>query len=183
MNYFIHNSSDVQSSRIGFNTKIWQYVVILKNAVIGKNCNINSHVFIENDVSVGDNVTIKSGVQLWDGVTIKNNVFVGPNVTFTNGLLPRSKKHPKSFIKTNLLEGCSIGANTTIICGNTIGKYALVGAGAVVTKDIANNELWIGNPAKKTGYVTNDGIILDLNLKSLKGGLQYFWDGNLLKIK
>jgi len=153
----IHRLSDVQSSNIGKNTNIWQYCVVLPNAVIGNNCNINANVFIENDVIIGDNVTIKSGVQLWDGIRIEDNVFIGPNVTFTNDFLPRSKKYPEEFLKTIIKKGVSIGANSTIIGGVTMGEYAMVGAGSVITKNIGKQELWYGNPAKFRGYVCNCG--------------------------
>ena len=172
----IHSLAEVQSKEIGINTSIWQFVVVLPNATIGNNCNINSHVFIENEVQIGDNVTIKSGVQLWDGITIEDNVFIGPNVTFTNDLIPRSKQYPASFAKTIIKEGASIGANATIIAGNEIGSYAMVGAGAVVTKNVGSNELWVGNPAKQIGYVTNKGEVLDLELKSKKNKNTYCWN-------
>ena len=107
-----------------------------------------SHCLIENDVVIGNNVTIKSGVQIWDGVRIEDNVFVGPNVTFTNDKFPRSKQYPEKFWQTVLKKGCSIGANSTIVCGITIGENAMIGAGSVVTKDVPANELWLGNPAK-----------------------------------
>lgn len=148
MKYKIHNLSDVQTENIGEDTTIWQFCVVLKNAKIGKNCNINCNVFIENDVAIGDNVTIKPGVQVWDGVTLEDNVFIGPNVTFTNDLFPRSKQYPLKFSKTLIKRGASIGANATIIAGNTIGENALIGAGSVVTKNVPANEIWAGNPAK-----------------------------------
>jgi len=160
----IHKQSDVQSSNIGKNTSIWQFCVVLEGANIGSNCNINAHVFIENDVVVGDNVTIKSGVQLWDGITLRNNVFIGPNVTFTNDFVPRSKQYPQDFLKTVVENGASIGANSTIIGGVTIGNYAMVGAGSVVTKDIGMQELWYGNPARHRGYVCKCGEKCDENL-------------------
>ncbi len=144
----IHPTADVQSTNIGDDTSIWQFCVVLKDAVIGKNCNINCQVLIENDVKIGDNVTIKPGVQIWDGVTLEDNVFIGPNVTFTNDLMPRSKIYPESFEKTLVRKGASIGANATIIAGNTIGENAMIGAGSVVTKDVPANEIWMGNPAK-----------------------------------
>ncbi len=153
----IHKLSDVQSKNIGKNTLIWQYCVILPNAKIGENCNINAFVFIENDVIIGSNVTIKSGVQIWDGIRIEDDVFIGPNVTFTNDFLPRSKKYPKEFLNTIVKKGASIGANTTIIGGIIIGEYAMIGAGSVVTKNIGNQELWYGNPAKFRGYVCKCG--------------------------
>ena len=153
----IHELSDVQSSNIGENTYIWQFCVVLKDAKIGSNCNINAQVFIENDVSIANNVTIKSGVQIWDGITIEDDVFIGPNVTFTNDYRPRSKKYPRSFLKTIIKKGSSLGANSTILGGITIGEYAMIGAGSVVTKDIGNQELWYGNPANHHGYVCKCG--------------------------
>ena len=176
----IHKLSDVQSSKIGANTFVWQFCVILKDASIGKNCNINSNVFIENDVVIGDNVTVKSGVQLWDGLRIEDNVFIGPNVTFTNDLIPRSKQYPIEFQKTFIKKGASIGANATIIAGNELGEYSLIGAGAVVTKSVGKNEVWIGNPAKLYGYITKEGDMLDCNLESRKGKVQYRWVNNEL---
>lgn len=143
----IHRLADCQAS-VPESTNIWQFCVVLLGAQIGENCNICAHVLIENDVRVGDNVTIKSCVQLWDGVTIEDNVFVGPNVTFTNDLYPRSKQHPAEYAKTLLKKGCSIGANSTIVCGVTIGENAMIGAGSVVTKDVPAGELWYGNPAR-----------------------------------
>lgn len=172
MNYKVHPSSEVQTEKIGEGTTIWQYCVILKGATIGKNCNINFNVFIENDVIIGDNVTVKSGVQLWDGLRIGNNVFIGPNATFTNDLVPRSKVYPESFEKTSIEEGASIGANATIIAGNIIGKYALIGAGSVVTKVVPPFTVWYGNPAKKKGYITRDGIMLNNDLTD-KSGRKY----------
>jgi acetyltransferase-like isoleucine patch superfamily enzyme len=143
----IHLLSDVQSKNIGNGTRIWQYVVILKRAKIGENCNICSHCFIENDVKIGDNVTVKSGVQLWDGITIEDNVQIGPNVTFTNDKYPRAKQ-VFDLQRTTIKNNASIGAASVILGGITIGENALVGAGSVVTKDIPDNELWFGNPAK-----------------------------------
>jgi len=153
----IHQTAEVQSTNIGAGTQIWQYCVILKDAVIGKNCNLNYNVFIENDVIIGDNVTIKSGVQLWDGLRIGDNVFISPNVTFTNDSLPRSKHYPKDFLVTTINEGASIGANSSIIGGITIGKYAMIGAGSVVTKNIPDYSLWYGNPAVFKAYVCQCG--------------------------
>ena len=142
----IHPLSDCQA-KIPESTRIWQFCVVLPGAQIGENCNICSHCLIENDVVVGNNATIKSGVQLWDGVRIEDNVFVGPNVTFTNDKYPRSKQYPEKFAQTILKKGCSVGANSTIVCGVTIGEKAMIGAGSVVTKDVPAGELWVGNPA------------------------------------
>lgn len=168
----IHPLADVQSQNIGENTNIWQFCVVLKGAQIGSNCNISCQVLIEGDVVIGDEVTVKSGVQIWDGLRVEDRVFIGPNATFTNDLLPRSKQYPEAFSKTILKEGCSIGANATIVAGNTIGRYAMVGAGSVVTSSVDNFALVYGNPARKKGYVTKDGEVLDLNLKS-KDGRQF----------
>ncbi|AXX90518.1 WxcM-like sugar acyltransferase [Arcobacter suis CECT 7833] len=149
---------------MGENTNIWQFCVVLKNAEIGSNCNINAQVLIENDVIIGNNVTIKSGVQIWDGIFLEDNVFIGPNVTFTNDFLPRSKQYPNSFLKTTIKRSASIGANSTIVCGITINEYAMIGAGSVVTKDVGNQELWYGNPAKHKGYVCKCGQKCDNKL-------------------
>ena len=179
MNYKIHPLANVQTQSIGDATTIWQFVVILSKAIIGKNCNINCQVFIENDVIIGDNVTIKPGVQIWDGIEIKDNVFIGPNVTFTNDLVPRSKHYPDEFKKTVVQKGASIGANATILAGIEIGEYSLIGAGSVITKSVPSYTLWYGNPAVHKGYVTKNGIILDLFLKD-KEGVQYKTiEGNL----
>jgi acetyltransferase-like isoleucine patch superfamily enzyme len=156
----IHPTTDVQSNRIGADTVIWQFTIVLPGASIGHNCNINSHCFIENDVVIGNNVTVKCGVYIWDGITIEDDVHIGPNVTFTNDLYPRSK-HSFEISRTVVKHGASIGANATIIAGNTIGEYALVGAGSVVTKNIPNNTLWVGNPARLLAYVCNCGHKLD----------------------
>jgi UDP-2-acetamido-3-amino-2,3-dideoxy-glucuronate N-acetyltransferase len=146
--YFVHNLSDVQTKKIGKNTRIWQFCVVLENAILGENCNINSHTFIENNVKIGNNVTIKCGVYLWDGITIEDNVFVGPNVTFTNDKYPRSKKYPDEFQPILIKKGASIGANSTILGGVNIGENSMIGAGSLVTKMVPDGELWFGVPAK-----------------------------------
>jgi UDP-2-acetamido-3-amino-2,3-dideoxy-glucuronate N-acetyltransferase len=153
----IHPSSDVQASDIGEGTSIWQFCVVLPRARIGRNCNVNCGVFIENDVIIGDDVTIKCGVQLWDGIRIGNGAFIGPNVTFTNDRLPRSKRYPASFEGATLGDGASIGANSTIIGGIRIGDHAMIGAGSVVTRDVPPYSLWYGNPAKPKGFVCGCG--------------------------
>ncbi|QNL47739.1 N-acetyltransferase [Olivibacter sp. SDN3] len=173
MSYFKHPLADVQAVNIGKDTKIWQFAIVLPNAVIGENCNICSHCFIENEVSIGNNVTIKSGVQLWDGVTVEDDVFIGPNVTFTNDLVPRSKVYPGAFKNTKLKRGASIGANTTLVAGIFVGAYAFIGAGSVVTKDIPNYTVWYGNPAVHKGYITKDAILLDLQLIDKETGKHY----------
>lgn len=147
MTAFIHPVADVQSKQIGDNTRIWQYVVVLENAVIGKDCNICSHCFIENQVVIGDRVTIKCGVQIWDGLRIEDDVHIGPNVTFTNDRYPRSRQE-FDLLQTTVKKGAAIGANATILPGITIGENAMVGAGSVVTKDVPPNTLVVGNPAR-----------------------------------
>lgn len=165
----IHKLADCKSKNIGELTNIWQFCVIFPNAVIGDNCNICANVLIENDVRIGDNVTIKSGVQLWDGIIIEDNVFIGPNVSFTNDDVPRSKVYPEKFGTTLLKKGCSIGANATILSDITIGEYAFIGAGSVVTKNIPPYTVWFGNPAHHKGYITKKGILLDMEMKDNKG--------------
>lgn len=169
----IHSTAEVKSSKIGEGTFVWQFSVVLQGAEIGKNCNINFNVLIENDVIIGDNVTIKSGVQLWDGIRIENNVFIGPNVTFTNDLMPRSKQYPSKFLTTKIEEGASVGANATIIGGITIGKHAMIGAGSVVTKNVRDHTLWYGNPAELKGYVCLCSAKLNGDLKCPSCGKKY----------
>jgi len=159
----IHPSSEVQTKNIGDETTVWQHTIILRGAEIGNFCNINAFCFIENEVVIGDYVTVKCGVYIWDGITIENKVHLGPNVTFTNDLYPRSK-HNFEISKTLVKQGASIGANATIIAGITIGEYALIGAGSIVTKNIPNNTLWMGNPARQRAYVCNCGQKLDESL-------------------
>lgn len=170
----IHPSADIQSKNVGKDTHIWQFCVVLPEAEIGDHCNINCHVFIENDVVIGNNVTIKPGVQIWDGLRIEDDVFIGPNVTFTNDLLPRSKQYPEKFAKTIIKKGASIGANATILAGIEIGTYAMIGAGSVVTRSVEPFTLWYGNPAKHRGYVTKNGMVISLDLKD-KDGNAYIW--------
>jgi len=151
---FIHPLSDIAECKIGRGTKIWQFVVILEGAIIGNDCNICAQTLIEGDVVVGDRVTLKSGVQLWEGTRIDNDVFIGPNVTFTNDRFPRSKKHPDSFEGIRIKHNASVGANATLLPGITVGEHAMVGAGAVVTKDVPPYALVAGNPAKIIRFIT-----------------------------
>jgi len=152
----IHALANVQSQNIGEGTNVWQFCVILKEAKIGSNCNINCQVLIENNVTIGNNVTIKPGVQIWDGITLEDDVFIGPNATFTNDLFPKSKNKDFKLEETLVKKGASIGANATILAGITIGENALIGAGSVVTKNVPANEIWVGNPAKFLKKNTND---------------------------
>jgi acetyltransferase-like isoleucine patch superfamily enzyme len=153
VSYYVHPQALCESADVGEGTRIWAFAHVLPGARIGRDCNICDQVFVENDVVVGDRVTVKSGVQLWDGVRLADDVFVGPNATFTNDPFPRSKVYPESFATTTVAEGASVGANATILPGLTVGRRSLVGAGAVVTKDVPPNAIVTGNPARITGYV------------------------------
>lgn len=145
----IHASAICESDQIGSGTNIWAFVHILPGAVIGNDCNICDFVFVENQVVIGSRTTIKSGVQIWDGVTIGNDVFVGPNVTFTNDKYPVSKNSNFVLLKTKIEDGVSIGANSTILPGITLGKGSVIGAGSVVTKDVPPGITVLGNPAQE----------------------------------
>ncbi|WP_029889313.1 acyltransferase [Polycyclovorans algicola] len=149
----IHKLAEVQNAHIGRGTRVWQFVVILDGARIGKDCNICAHSFIEGDVVIGDNVTVKSGVYLWNGTRIANHVFIGPNATFTNDPFPRSGVHPEKLTGQTVCEGASIGANATLLPGITVGRGAMVGAGAVVTADVPDHALVVGNPARIVKYL------------------------------
>lgn len=171
----IHPRSDVQSSQIGKGTAIWQFCVVLKDAVIGKHCNINAQVFIENDVIIGDNVTVKSGVQLWDGLRIEDEVFIGPNATFTNDLRPRSKQYTEAFPHTIIKYKATIGANATILPGITIGANAMVGAGSVVTRNLPDRALVIGNPSRIIGWLNDDGTRMTQEQDRWKDNRGKYW--------
>jgi acetyltransferase-like isoleucine patch superfamily enzyme/dTDP-4-dehydrorhamnose 3,5-epimerase-like enzyme len=152
MTAYIHPSADVQTTQVGDNTRIWQFVVILLGARIGADVNVCSHCFIENDVVVGDRVTIKSGVQLWDGLRVGDDVFIGPNVSFTNDRFPRSRQYQDQVSRTEVEAGASVGAGAVILPGLKIGRGAMVGAGAVVTRSVPPNAVVVGNPARVVGY-------------------------------
>ncbi len=163
MDYFKHSSALLESDKIGNGTRIWAFAHVLPGAVIGADCNICDHVFIENDVLIGDRVTIKCGVQIWDGVRLEDDVFIGPNVTFTNDAFPRSRQYPEEFAKTTVCQGASIGANATILPNLVIGRNAMIGAGSVVTRNVPPNAIVVGNPARITGYVNSASEALPKN--------------------
>lgn len=152
MSFFQHPQAIVETSTVGEGTRIWAFAHVLPGAKIGKDCNICDQVFIENDVIVGDRVTVKCGVQLWDGITLEDDVFIGPNATFTNDPFPRSKQYPQEVSRTVVRSGASIGANATILPGLEIGRWAMVGAGAVVTRNVPPHAVVTGNPAQIVGY-------------------------------
>jgi len=145
---FVHALADCQSKHIGEGSRVWQFSVVLAGAVIGRDCNINSHCFIENDVILGDSVTVKCGVYLWDGCRIGDRVFIGPNVTFTNDKQPRSKVYPDAFLPTVVMAGASIGGGAVILPGLTIGRGAMIGAGAIVTRDVPDHAVVYGDAAR-----------------------------------
>lgn len=151
--FYVHPLADVQTSKIGPGSKIWQFVVVLPEATIGAGCNICSHCFIENDVVIGDRVTIKNGVQLWDGLRVGDDVFIGPNVTFTNDRYPRSGASGFVALPTVIERNASIGAGATLLPGLRIGQGAMIAAGAVVTKSVPAEMLVMGNPARVVGKV------------------------------
>ena len=154
---FIHPTALVESEDIGAGTRVWAFAHVMKGAKVGTGCNVGDHSFIESGVAIGNDVTIKNGVSIWDGVEIGNLVFIGPNAAFTNDTYPRSKVYHTDPVRTKVLEGASIGANASIVAGITIGKYAMIGAGAVVTKDVQDFELVVGCPAKHAGWVNRAG--------------------------
>lgn len=161
LSFFVHPSAEVQTSKIGAGTKIWQFVVVLEGAEIGSNCNINAHCLLEDGAKLGDNSTLKSGVYLWKGIEIGKNVFVGPNVTFINDVRPKNKqyiKHPKTIIEDDV----SLGANTCVGAGIKVGKGAMTGMGAVITKDVPPYALVYGNPATVKGWVDEKGESMTL---------------------
>ena len=174
----IHETAYIEDGAvIGEGTSVWQNCIIQNGARIGDNCNIGANVYIESGVIVGNGVKIKNNVALYKGAIIEDDVFLGPNCVFTNVINPRSfidRKH--EFKETIVKKGATIGANATIICGNIVGEYAFVGAGAVVTKDIENYALVMGNPARKHGYVCKCGCKLDDSYFCDKCGIKYCFD-------
>jgi UDP-2-acetamido-3-amino-2,3-dideoxy-glucuronate N-acetyltransferase len=184
-NYFIHESSYVEDScEIGKGTKIWHFSHIMKNSIIGKNCNIGQNVVISPQVKLGNNVKIQNNVSVYTGVICEDDVFLGPSCVFTNVINPRSFISRKDqYLKTTVKKGASIGANATIVCGHDIGKYAFIGAGTVVTKDIPDYALVIGNPGKVVGYICECGNRLsniEDGYQCKSCGLEYkFIDENL----
>ena len=170
-NYFVHNSAFIEDEVfIGEGSKIWHLVQVRKGAKIGKNCIFGKSVFIDTNVLIGDNVKIQNFVSVYQGVTIENDVFVGPHACFTNDYLPRATAVEWKLIETTVKKGASIGANSTIVCGITIGEYAMIGAGSLVSKNVGNHQLVFGNPARLRGYVCYCGNILTKAIEPLDNG-------------
>jgi UDP-2-acetamido-3-amino-2,3-dideoxy-glucuronate N-acetyltransferase len=159
--FFVHDRALCESQDIGDRTRIWAFAHVLKDVRIGADCNIGDHAFIESGVTIGDRVTIKNGVAVWNGVTVEDDVFLGPNCVLTNDLIPRSRVFHDENVPTYIRRGTSIGANATIVCGHTLGEYCVIGAGAVVTKDVRPYALMIGNPSRQIGWVGRKGERLD----------------------
>jgi len=160
----IHPTADVaKGARIGQGARIWQFCVVLDGAQIGAGSHLSANVFVEGNVKIGRNVKVKNNVALYDGVVLDDDVFIGPCAVFTNILTPRSAWSRKGqFLRTHVRQGASIGANATIVCGVTIGDYALIGAGAVVTKDVPAHAVVVGNPARRRGWACRCGELLDI---------------------
>jgi len=168
---FIHPAALVESASIGSGTRVWAFAHIMNGAVVGRNCNICDHSFIESNVTIGNGVTIKNGVAVWDLVTIEDHVFIGPNAVFTNDVRPRAevRKGTEQLDSTWVKEGATIGANATIVAGVTIGRYAMIGAGTVVLKDVPEQALVVGNPARLVGYVCVCGEKLNTDFQCACG--------------
>ena len=155
--YQVHHTALVATDQVGPGTRIWAFCNIQEGVRIGSDCNICDHCFIEQGVVIGDRVTIKNGVALWSGVTLEDDVFVGPGAVFTNDVYPRSKAYLERPATTLVRRGATIGANATVVAGHSIGAYAFIGAGAVLTKDAPDFSLWLGNPARQVGFVCKRG--------------------------
>jgi acetyltransferase-like isoleucine patch superfamily enzyme len=178
-----HPTSLIDSDDIGTDTRIWAFCHILPGAVIGDNCNIGDHCYIEGGVTIGDEVVIKNGVAIWEGVTIESRAFIGPSVTFTNDRVPRAKVTRPRYERTLIREGASLGANVTVLCGLTVGRFALVGAGAVVTHDVPDFGLVLGNPAQLRDFVCRCGehLVFSSNYAGCGCGHRYIRHGRRIE--
>jgi len=184
LDFFVHDSSYVDKPiSIGKGTRIWHFSHIMANAVIGNNCNIGQNVVISPDVKLGNNVKIQNNVSVYTGVVCEDDVFLGPSMVFTNVLNPRSSVNRRDeYLNTLVKKGASIGANATIVCGNNIGRYAFIGAGTVVTKEIPDYALVVGNPSKQIGWMSEYGERLHFKTDGIavckKTGAKYFLENN-----
>ena len=186
MSYYVHESSYVDENVIiGDGTKVWHFCHIQQGARIGRNCSLGQNVNISNNVVIGNNVKIQNNVSVYEGVELEDYVFCGPSCVFTNDLTPRSKypKGQQSYVKTIVKYGASIGANATVVCGHTIGKWALIASGAVVTKDVPDYALMAGVPAKQIGWVCECGALLKLGFRCHNCNREYSLNQNVLSEK
>jgi UDP-2-acetamido-3-amino-2,3-dideoxy-glucuronate N-acetyltransferase len=186
--FFIHPSSIVDDGAvIGAGTKVWHFSHIMAAAVIGERCNIGQNVFIDNRVQIGDGVKIQNNVSVYGGVIVEDDCFLGPSMVFTNVINPRSFVERKTeFRSTYLRRGCTIGANATIVCGVEIGRYALVGAGCVIIRDVPEYAMMVGNPARQIGWISRTGEKLQLDSEGLawcapEGKAYHLKDGRLIE--
>ena len=185
-NYFVHESSYVDAPcQIGKGSKIWHFSHIMKDSIIGENCNIGQNVVVSPNVQLGNNVKIQNNVSVYTGVICEDDVFLGPSMVFTNVINPRSGVIRKDeYMKTVVRKGASIGANVTIVCGNNIGRYAFIGAGAVVTKEVPDYALMVGNPSKNIGWMSEFGERLIFNENGIAicdtTGSKYILNNNLV---
>lgn len=185
--YYAHPTAVIDDeNNIGEGTKIWHFSHIMPNCIIGKKCNIGQNVVVSPNVVLGTNVKVQNNVSIYSGVVCEDDVFLGPSMVFTNIINPRSAiVRRDQYVETLVKKGASIGANATIVCGNSIGKYALIGAGAVVTKEVANYALVVGNPAKQIGWVSEYGHRLHFNEKNIaeceESKQQYLLENNIVK--
>ncbi len=163
---FVHPNALCESDTVGGGTRVWAFAHVLAGAVVGTNCNLGDHVFIEGGARLGNNVTVKNGVQIWDLVTVEDDVFIGPNAVFTNDLRPRAflKRQVSELSPTIVRRRATVGANATVVCGTKIGPEAFVAAGAVVNRDVPSNAIVAGNPARQTGWVCTCGARLPSSL-------------------
>lgn len=188
MDYFAHETAVIDTgSAIGKGTKIWHFSHIMAGAVIGENCNIGQNVVVSPDVVLGRNVKVQNNVSIYTGVICEDDVFLGPSMVFTNVINPRSAVNRKSeYMKTLVKRSATIGANATIVCGNTLGEFCFVGAGAVVTKDVPPYALVVGNPARQIGWMSQHGHRLEFNTEGLavcpESGRKYQLMNNIVKI-
>ncbi len=186
MNHFVHSSAFVdENCQIGEGTKIWHFSHVMSGAVLGNNCNLGQNVVVSPKVILGNNVRVQNNVSIYEGVICEDDVFLGPSMVLTNVINPRSAVSRKNEYKTTLIKkGASIGANATIVCGNTIGEYAFIGAGAVVTKDVPPYALIVGNPGRHKGWMSEFGhkLVFDANQKAIcmESGQEYLLENGMV---